>query len=281
MSLSSTALLRSQQIRHISNNVRIIKSNLLRKVKKGIDRLPSQGPDPASQFKHGWRLASAAILERYPVITPDIHPFENEYLKDRFLDEQLRCKPIPKEYFLSEREKMEGKTEPSFEDPQAEMYTPAPRVTQADHDNDTKSLERALSERLYFLIKRSKKSQNMQFPQILVKEDNVNLKDYAEKALKSVTLQSSRPRIHFMSYSPACHIEHIYPPKYQQEHDVYGVKIFFYRGCLLNGEINEIRNCEDYVWARESELSQFLGEEYYNGIKPILLGVGPRIEYEV
>lgn len=258
----------------LSPKANIVRRNVLRKVKQGIERLPSQGPDPAASFKHGWRLASAAVLERYPVITPEADPFEAEYLTGRFLEMQRRARPISPSLFLSERDVIEGRTEPDLSDPQADLYKPAPRRTEADEKGDTKSLERALDERLYFLVRRSAKSRNMQFPQILVSDDGVKMADYAEQAFKNVTIPRTRPSVHFISYSPSCHLEHVYPVKYQQEHDVYGIKIFFYRAMLLSGEVSGVRNAVDYVWARESELGNFLSDAYCEAVKPILFGTG-------
>lgn len=275
-----TKLLRAVGTRSISNNPRIIRSNVMRKIKKGADRLPSQGPDPAAQFKNGWRLASAAVLERYPVVTPDVDPFEQEYVEGRFLEQQKHARPMPARFFLTEKDVAEGKTEPSFEDPQADQYVPAPRVTEADRTNDIKSLERALPERLYFVVSRSDKTDKMTFPQVLVKDDDVKMAHLAENAFKSVTMAASRPKVHFMSFSPACHLEHVYPPKYQEKQDVYGIKIFFYRAMLMSGEIEGVRNAIDYAWARDCELPKLLGDEYYSAIKPILFGNGPTINKE-
>lgn len=250
----------------------------MRKMKRGIDRLPSQGPDPAASFREGWRLASAAVVERYPVITPDTDPFESDYLTERFLEMQRRARPISPSLFLTEKDVIEGRTEPDLTDPYADMYQPAPRTTDADKTNDTKSLERALDERLYFLVKRSAKSNNFQFPQMLATDRNMLMAKYAEQAWKGVTLPGKRPEVHFISHSPACHLEHVYPVRYQQKNDVYGIKIFFYRAMLMSGELEGIRNGVDYTWARQGELGDLLGDEYHSAVKPILLGVGPTVK---
>lgn len=269
-----------QLTRSISNNPRIIKSQLLRKIDKKVDRLPSQGVDPASAYKKGWRLACATMLERYPTITPDIHPFENEYLEGRFLDEQLRSCPMPAEAFLSERDQVDGKKYPTFDDPIANQYVPASRVTEADHKNDIRSLDRALQERLYFVIK-SAHSSLYRLPQIMVDDDEVKLITFAERAFKAVTNPVTRPHIHYIAPRPACHLEHVYPVSYQKKYDVYGIRIFFYRAMLVVGEIDGVKNADDFAWARASELNQFLGPEYHAAMKPALLGNGPSIDFEV
>lgn len=272
-----TGLLNAGSVRTISNRASVVKRNTLRKIKQGIDRLPSQGPDPAASFKNGWKLASAAVVERYPVITPEPDPFEQEYLTGRFVEMQRLARPIPTNLFLTEKDVIAGRTEPSLEDPYTDLYAPAPRRTEADEKQDTKSLERALDERLYFVVKRSDKAQNMQFPQVLASDPETKMMTYAEQAFRSVSLPASRPKVHFISHSPACHLEHVFPVRYQQKHDVYGVKIFFYRAILMSGEIDGIRNGVDYAWARDCELAGLLGEEYHNAIEPILFGTGPTV----
>lgn len=95
-------------VRGVSNNPAITRRNVMRKMKLGIDRLPSQGPDPAAKFRDGWRLAAAAVVERYPVVIPEQDPFEAEYLEGRFLEEQRRARPILPEMFLTEKDLIEG-----------------------------------------------------------------------------------------------------------------------------------------------------------------------------
>lgn len=264
---------------YLSKKPNLVMNYVLRKIKTKVDRLPSQGPDPASAYKHGWRLASAAMLERYPIILPELHPFEEEYKIGKFIYEQARSKPMPKEAFLTERDRIEGRTEPSFDDPIADQYVPGPRITEADKTNDIRSLDRALAERLYFVVK-SEKSDRYRFPQVMVDDNEVSMVDFAKRALRAVTIPESRPKIHFIAPRPACHLEHIFPVAYQQKYDVYGVKIFFYRAILLKGSIDDVRNAKDYAWAKDSELREMLGEEYFNAIQPALLGVGPSNDYD-
>lgn len=264
----------------LSKKANIVRHHVMRKIKKGVDRLPSQGPDPASSYKHGWRLASAAMLERYPIVIPDMHPFDQEYSIGKFLYQQKHARPVPKEAFLSERDRIEGRTEPSFVDPVGDQYEPGPRITEADKTNDVRSLDRALAERLYFVVQ-SGKSERYVFPQIMADDDNVQMVAFAERALKAVTPPESRPKVHFIAPKPASYLEHVFPVEYQKSHQVYGVKIFFYRAILLRGSIETVRNAKDYAWARDVELRDMLGEEYFRAIEPALLGVGPKNNYDV
>lgn len=266
---------------HLSQKGAIVEHHVRRKIRKGVDRFPSQGADPAAAYRHGWRLASAVMLERYPIVLPEMHPFDAEYVQGRFLDQQLHSRPMPMEAFLTDKDRVEGRTEPNLADPVADQYVPASRVTEADHQNDTRSLDRALAERLYFVTRGAGQSARFRFPQMMVDDDAVTMVKFADRALRAVTKAEKRPRVHFIAPRPASHLEHVFPLAYQQKHDVYGVKIFFYRAMLVKGEISEVRNADDFAWARESELREMVGDEYYKAIEPALLGVGPRIEYEV
>lgn len=264
-----------QHVRGISNNARIIRQRTMVKMKRGLERLPSQGPDPAAAFKHGWRLAASAVLERYPVVIPEPDPFESEYQIGRFLDQQSKARPAPLEWFLTEKDRLLGNKTPTLDDPRAEMYEPAPRITEADKTNDVRSLNRALDQRLYFVVKRTPGAAHWQFPQVLATDPQVSMRDYTKKALHSVVPAVARPEVHYISFVPTCHLEHVFSPQYQAKHDVYGIKIFFYRIMLVKGDIKAITQATDYNWATEKELETLFSADYYKAIKPLLFGVGP------
>lgn len=94
----------------LSSNPAIIRRNVLRKVKRGIERLPSQGPDPAvtERTPNGWRIAAAAVLERYPTVIPEPHEFEQRYRRGRFIWESSVSRPAAEELFKSDRDGVEG-----------------------------------------------------------------------------------------------------------------------------------------------------------------------------
>jgi hypothetical protein len=94
----------------LSSNHAIIRRNVMRKVKRGVDRLPSQGPDPAVTAKtpRGWQIAAAAVVERYPTVVPEPHPFEERYLRGRFIWQSSVARPAPEELFHSERDGVGG-----------------------------------------------------------------------------------------------------------------------------------------------------------------------------
>lgn len=154
----------------------------------------------------------------------------------------------------------------------ADMYVPGSIRTEADEENDTRSLDRALQERLYFVTKRNAKASRFAFPQTLVTSEDVPLREYAELALQSSFPpgeQSLRP--HFISHMPATHLQHVYSDEFQSKSGFYGLKMFFYRAQLISGEMDSV-TVSDYAWARESELPQLLSGETYRAVEPILFG---------
>lgn len=92
----------------LSRKTAIVRRNTARKMKRGLERLPSQGPDPAAAFSNGWRIATAAVLERYPIVVPMPGEFEAEYQTGKFLDEQSKSRPMDPRMFLTEKDVLEG-----------------------------------------------------------------------------------------------------------------------------------------------------------------------------
>jgi large subunit ribosomal protein L46 len=158
------------------------------------------------------------------------------------------------------------------------MYVPGPIRTEADERNDTKSLDRSLRERLYFVTKRNAKASKFGLPQTLVTSDDVAMREYAELALQS-SFPPGEDRLcaHFMSHMPATHLEHIYAEDFQAQSGYFGVKMFFYRAQLIAGEVGNTA-VADYAWARESELPELLSAETLEAIKPILFGVSNNLD---
>lgn len=161
----------------------------------------------------------------------------------------------------------------SNDDASAAMYEPGPIRTEADERNDTKSLDRALRERLYFVTKRNAKASKFAFPQTLVTSEDVSMREYAELALQASFPPGEHTlRPHFISHMPAAHLEHVYGEDFQAKSGFYGLKMFFYRAQLIGGKMGRVA-AADYAWARESELPQLLSGETFRAVDPILLGV--------
>lgn len=172
------------------------------------------------------------------------------------------------------------------EDALGDMYTPAPIVTEADKVNDMRSQDRALRERLYFVVKRSSSSAHYQFPQTLVTSPNTKMREYAELSLQSTFKPPCPLTFHFFSNSPALHLAHIYSVSMREKTGCYGVKVFFYRAALLSGAVTPaqenspvLNSVADFLWARDSELPELLNSETYEAVKPLLFGLIPEVDF--
>jgi large subunit ribosomal protein L46 len=164
------------------------------------------------------------------------------------------------------------------------MYTPAPIETEADDSGDRRSLNRALRERLYFVMRRTSTANKYQFPQTLAVSDDVPLREYAEMALKSALPPSVALRTHFISNSPAAHLAHTYGLSYQAKTGYYGVKVFFYRAQLISGVDGTGLAAAlgdggtDFCWARDGELKEVLSTETYRAVQPLLFGTNCKVD---
>jgi large subunit ribosomal protein L46 len=88
------------------------------------------------------------------VVTPEDLPFQKEYYEWQYKLMRKYRKELPKEFQESEAKKAENASTSGWQ--------PAPRVTEADRSNDTKSLERKLDRRLFLMLKKK----GAEYPQL-------------------------------------------------------------------------------------------------------------------
>mmetsp|Transcript_6187 Transcript_6187/g.12135 ORF Transcript_6187/g.12135 Transcript_6187/m.12135 type:complete len:277 (-) Transcript_6187:1092-1922(-) len=224
----------------------------------------NEDEDSARLFKHGWRIATATILERVPIVTPEVSPIEKAWRDRAFELRNIHGKPIPDEVLTMEI--------PGGGDPMAKMkeeveFTPASRVTEADRTNDRKSLNRRLDKKLYFILRRTETSA-WQFPQRIARESET-MRQSAEMALQVIV--GTEPWTYFIGNAPIAHLVHVYPEAYQKENDVYGVKIFFYRSNLIEGKVDSIRQGHDFLWVTKDEIDEYFGTEYLAAVRRALV----------
>lgn len=128
------------------------------------------------------KIVASVLFERLPVVVPKIDPVVYAFQEFSFRWQQQYRRRYPDEFL--DRSNARGKGEYQID------YVPAPRITEADKNNDRRSLQRALDRRLYLLLKGNPygapgEKPVWHFPE-KVYESEETLRKCAESALKSV-----------------------------------------------------------------------------------------------
>ena len=179
--------------------------------------------DRAIEMGLGWRTVTSCILHRYPIIGKSLEPWELEYqnMQDKISSQRLQIL----------EESMKG-LEGSEYVPEPDMTTeellntlpfePGKITTEADNNNDIKSMNRKLSDSLFFIVKRNRNDHSWQFPQGKLKDDE-NLRSSSERIIDRAVGDIRR---WFIGNAPIGHICYPYPNELQQKRNEYGAKIF-------------------------------------------------------
>lgn len=111
----------------------------------------------------------------------------------------------------------------------------ASRLSSADKINDTRSLDRAYSQRL-ILLARNKASGEWGLPGVVVRDDE-HMCEAAERAVRSAFHHDADLDLWFPGASPMGHWLQPFSPEVQQATGRYGAKIFFYRAQIMAGKL--------------------------------------------
>jgi len=243
----------------------------------------------------GWLLKSTAVVERPPIVLPDMPDWKREFLEIQASLEyyKLRDYPpgigVPHPSEPDEDDMVSDQNEDS-DGEQVMKYEPAPRVTQADEDNDLRSMERALPESLYLVVKQ-KSTGTWAFPQTTVKEDEM-LGKAAQRAIDETC--SELPELFHFHRQPFGFIPIAFDEPTQQQLGAYGAKLFFYNAQVVNpyekwaphvGDGNKedfnmqgvtLRPDGDYdemAWLTKAELSERMRDPSAPDLPEYLLGM--------
>ncbi|KAK9461080.1 mitochondrial 54S ribosomal protein mL46 [Lipomyces oligophaga] len=266
-------------------------SNILTKVvSQWLNRrtLATQANElPTSTIK----IKSGMILSRAPLIMPDLTPLEKSYYnyqselhqrmaltfpsnfyfpKGSLAESEFRAaqpKLNPKDKFVvlnrDQRHKqeiiipervVERETEES-----ARIYAkiiPNSRITEADEENDVKSLERKLDRTLYFVTKT--KSGKWEFPSSDLASDEA-LHDCSQRVLEEV----AGVNIHTFLISKA-------PALVETVGD--NTKVFYLKSRIFNGRVQPSpdSDVEDYAWLTKDELMNYVEPQYWEIVRNAL-----------
>ncbi|EDV25920.1 uncharacterized protein TRIADDRAFT_55493 [Trichoplax adhaerens] len=242
-----------------------------------------------SSLQQNWRLVSAICVERLPVISSSTNSLEtrvqelfntieeeksviSDYeidLKNRKAASLDRLKALDsgmKSKELQELAREEIESELQELEEEAKSFQAASRTTQADEEDDRKSLDRKLAESLYLLVKKSRHQHAWQMPQGQ-HEGEESLRQTAERELKEEC--GEQLTVKFLSNAPSALYTYKFHKDYQSDH--VGAKVFFYKTFYNEGQIVlNTEELEDYAWVTGQEMQDYVTPEYYRFLSKFL-----------
>jgi len=251
----------------------------------------------AIQEKVKLRIAAATIVERIPVILPDVPQFELDYLsfvkkRNEVYDKEQSVaaqKRVDEEMKIrAKKEKGGGKKKGDKADetgkkskkdnsPEGEKVVMTeeviyPRITNADKRNDRKSLYRALDKRLYLIVKKARSQHAWGFPQGGWElKDGYHLRNTAERELKEEC--GDLLNTFFIGNAPMGYISYPIPKDLQPKFDnAHKTKLFFYKARYLRGPIRlNAEELEDHLWVTKQEMKEYFDPALYNYVSKIIM----------
>eukprot|EP00596_Hydrurales_sp_CCMP1899_P006198 CAMPEP_0119054284 /NCGR_PEP_ID=MMETSP1177-20130426/74971_1 /TAXON_ID=2985 /ORGANISM="Ochromonas sp, Strain CCMP1899" /LENGTH=221 /DNA_ID=CAMNT_0007034475 /DNA_START=205 /DNA_END=870 /DNA_ORIENTATION=- len=215
-----------------------------------------------------WRIVGATVMHRYPTILPDPEEWEIE-----MADLQEKIGVLRREWFMEAVGGTDSQiicdTNPSYEEIiEAMPFTPASRITEADEQDDRKSVDRNLSGSMYLIVKRNREVRPWQFPQGKLLDTETNLRGVAERVIDRAI---GKTRRWFVSNAPIGHYCYAYPPAMQQQRKQYGAMVYFYRAQIIEGGIKlETKLYKDYAWISRYEVDEYFDKDFADYLHELL-----------
>ncbi|KAL7462434.1 hypothetical protein ACHAXS_002813 [Conticribra weissflogii] len=226
----------------------------------------------ARQEGKPWKIRVAALVERLPVVTPDMEEWEREFVD---LQEYLMTfgKVYPPETGLMPEEREEDHVVMSDEEMLTLLpFTPAPRETEADATGDLKTRDRRLKTFLYLAVRTKNEGMLSDSPRWTLPSAIANVqadeKD-GDEALETL-LQTARRAVSTSigndltlwcpSNAPVAINYRVYNKNLPEEFrgNYYGEKIFYYRVQWDSGDVDETsldkNGVDDYAWLTKEEM---------------------------
>ncbi|XP_061349829.1 uncharacterized protein LOC133295061 isoform X3 [Gastrolobium bilobum] len=190
------------------------------------------------------KIVASVLFERLPVVIPKIDPVVYAFQEFSFRWRQQYQRRYPDEFL--DKSEARGKGDYQID------YVPAPRVTEADKNNDRR--------RLYLLLYGNAYGAPSgkplwHFPE-KVYESEDTMRKCAESALKSVLGDLSNT--YFVGNAPMAHMV------VQPTEDMSGstsFKRFFFKSQVIAKNKYSIEKCEDFVWVTKDELIEYFPEQ--------------------
>ena len=252
---------------------------------------PGQHTAPAGavgQRGTAWTTMAACLLERPQLLMKGSPQWEQDYQSYQNLNEELlhsrELYANREAQHLNKLAHFSGGAKTTTVDDMDDAQSVTLRTLPADESGDRRTSARALTERLYLLVKArdalEPKRLVWQFPTVR----------YAMHRKKATEAEKTRPlsmrqtvesglRTYFgkevdsypVGFSPIGHLCFELPPHQQDEHDSYGKTLFFYRAQYLGGDIVLNRKrIADFAWVTREEVGDYFPAPAARRIKAML-----------
>ncbi|XP_073424818.1 large ribosomal subunit protein mL46 [Dendrobates tinctorius] len=237
-----------------------------------------------------WRLHGAVCLKRPAVVSQSKTPLQRE------VEELLKQIDLEKSFYsnhelqlMKDAERLRRKQSDTYDSDDEEeqdiviaqdmedtweqkwkQMKLAPRVTEADEQNDQTSLNRKLEIPLVLLVKEKIGNEEVwMFPQVewLAGE---TMRQTAERALSNLSENSIEA--HFLGNAPCGFYKYKFPKTLRSE-DKMGAKVFFFKALLKNKSVPTNKKKGDYVWVSKDELKDYLKPAYLSEVYKFVIEV--------
>lgn len=233
---------------------------------------------PAVEDGKKWRVLSAGILERLPVIQPDLADWEEDMEAQEHEMALRESQRIEDGFWFMEPgarhitpEEAPLPNEP--EDPEEIVgagFHLAPRETADDASNNRKSLNRALKGRVFLLTKRTQNNTDGKFDWFFPVGDKKEHEKMRDAALRHVgDVCGPDAELYPVGFAPIGYVKYEHSAPDAEGFD--GTKVFFYKSQLVEGEVAiDAAKASDYLWVTRSELAEYLDADIADYVTKIV-----------
>ncbi|KAL8197568.1 UNVERIFIED_CONTAM: hypothetical protein K2H54_032941 [Gekko kuhli] len=197
--------------------------------------------------------------------------------KSLYSDHEIRC--------LAEEERLQRKKEKYDDDDggkeivlaqdledaweqKLHKFSPAPRITDADKDDDRTSLNRKLDQNLLLLVKQKVGNQEIWLLPQAEWQAGETLRATAERVLAELSGRHWEAK--FLGNAPCGFYKYKFPRVVQTDTGV-GAKVFFFKALLQHSQLPLPKGKLDHVWVSKEELVDYLKPEYHSQVSQFLV----------
>ncbi|NWI92264.1 RM46 protein, partial [Pitta sordida] len=243
----------------------------------------------AAASRRPWRLFGAMCLLRLPRITQPLEKEEEEMAalmeqielekscysdhEIRKMEEEERLKRR-KESLYDDDDEAPGKTVIMAQDLEDKWeqkflrFQAAPRITDADKNNNRTSLNRKLDSNLMLLVKQKIGNQELWLLPQVEWQPGETLRSTAERAM--ATFLGDHIQAKVLGNAPYGIYKYKFPRAIRTEDNV-GAKVFFFKAFLQSSDFSQTEPKADYLWVTKNELGDYLKSEYLKKVNRFLL----------